>query len=156
MSRTPKPRPDSFAKLATAGWFRAAAPKVLPPIHRGMRRLTRGKFVPGATLVLTSTGAKSGLARETPLEAIPDGDDFLIVGSNFAQDHHPAWTTNLIANPQATALVRGRSSEVTASLLTGDERADAWTKALAHFSGWDAYGDFTDREFRIFRLRPTT
>ncbi len=145
---------DRLAKIVTAPWFRAVMPKVMPRIHRGMRRLTRGRFVPGAGLVLTTTGAKTGKRRETPLETIPDGDTFIVVGSNFAQDHHPAWTANLIANPDAQILRRGHTFDVTATLLEGEERADAWEKALAHFAGWDAYRDITDREFRLFRLTP--
>ena len=159
MSESDEPRPratrdDRITRVVTKPWFRAIAPKVLPRIHRGLRRLTRGRFVPGAALVLTTTGAKSGKRRETPLEAIPDGADLLIVGSNFAQDHHPAWSANLIANPEAEILVRGRISTVTATLLGGAEREAGWHKALEHFAGWEAYRDITDRDFRIFRLTP--
>ncbi len=160
MSNEFKPRAsadDRIAAIVTKPWFRKIAPKALPRVHRAMRRVTRGKFVPGAGLVLWSTGAKSGLRRETPLEAVPLGDDtFVVVGSNFAQDHHPAWTANLIANPDAEITQRGRNFAVHATLLSGQERAEAWSKALAHFGGWNAYTELTEREFRIFRLSPTS
>ena len=158
MTDRPKPRAsadDRLAKMVTTDWFRAIAPKVIPPMHRALRMLSRGRFVPGAGLMLTTVGAQSGKRRETPLEAVPCPDGtWVVVGSNFAQDHHPAWTNNLIANPEADVLIRGRTLRVGAELLTGDERAEAWRLALAHFGGWHAYTEITDREFRVFRLTP--
>ena len=50
MSDTPKPRAgadDALAKIVTKDWFRAVAPKVIPPMHKAMNKLTRGRFVPG-------------------------------------------------------------------------------------------------------------
>ena len=156
---TPKPRAgadDALAKIVTKDWFRAIAPKVIPPMHRFMRRVTGGRFVPGAGLVLYTTGAKSGQRRESPLEAVPSHDrTWIIVGSNFARESHPAWTGNLIAHPDCEILVRGKTIPATATLLDGDEREAGWQEALAHFGGWQAYTDITDREFRIFRLTPT-
>ncbi|MEM9202345.1 MAG: nitroreductase family deazaflavin-dependent oxidoreductase [Actinomycetota bacterium] len=159
MSDRPKPRAgadDVLAKIVTKDWFRSIAPKVIPPMHRAMNRFTRGRFVPGAGLVLYTIGAKSGQRRETPLEAVPsDGNSWVIVGSNFAREHHPAWTGNLIAHPDCEILVRGTTMTARATLLDGDERDAAWQEALAHFGGWQAYTDITDRSFRIFRLSPT-
>lgn len=158
MAYRPKPRAtadDRIATIVTKDWFRALAPKVIPRMHRAMRVISRGKFVPGAGLVLTTVGTKSGKFRTTPLEAVPCSDGtWVIVGSNFAQDHHPAWTTNLIANPNTEVLIRGRTMAVKADLLEGNEREEAWQQALAHFAGWQAYTEITDREFRIFRLSP--
>lgn len=148
-------RSDSVTtKVVTSSAFRKVGPRVIPPMHRAMAKLSAGKFVPGAAVVLTTTGAKSGLPRATPLEAIPDGDDLLIVGSNFAQDHHPAWTHNLIANPEVEVLYKGTTSSMTGTLLEGADREDAWQKALAHWPSWSEYGANTNREFRIFRLTP--
>lgn len=147
---------DRFAaKLAMSDRFRSWGPKYLPDMHRRMARLTNGKFVPGAALVLTSTGAKSGQRRETPLETVPRGDgSFLVVGSNWAQEHHPAWTWNVIKDPQIEILVKGKSMAATATLLTGDERAEAWAEALDHWPVWTEYTTITDREFRIFHIVP--
>ena len=160
MADQPTPRAnaeDRIARVVTTPWFRKTAPKILPPLHRAMKRLTGGRFVPGAGLVLTTTGAKTGARRDTPLEAVPCGDGtWVIVGSNFAQDHHPAWTTNLIAHPDTEILIRGRTVAVRAELLSGRARDEAWEQALAHFGGWNAYTELTDREFRIFRLTPNT
>ena len=87
--------------------------------------------------------------------AVPSAGTWIVVGSNFAQENHPAWTSNLIAHPECEILVRGTSTPAIAELLDGDDRAVAWQEALNHFGGWRAYTDITDREFRIFRITPT-
>ncbi len=142
-------------KIVTSDLFRKIGPKVFPAMHRAMAKVSGGKWVPGAGLILYSTGAKSGKRRESPLETIPRKDgSYLLVGSNFAQESHPAWTHNLIANPDAEILVRGTMKKVTSKFLEGDEREAAWQEALAHWPSWSEYTKITDRSFRIFHLVP--
>jgi len=144
-----------IAKLVTSDTFRSIGPKVIPGMHRTMAKITKGRFVPGAALVLTTIGAKSGQERQSPLETVPRADGtWIVIGSNWAQEHHPAWTWNLIKNPAASVLVHGKTTAVTAKLLEGDERAEAWTEALKHWPAWSEYPSITDREFRIFVLTP--
>lgn len=115
------------------GWVMASrplrwiGPHVFPRLHRLVLRLTGGRTMLNSEaqpmLLLTTTGAKSGLRRETPLATVPRARGaYLVVGSNFAKPTHPAWTTNLLAHPRATITVEGQTHEVTARLLTGDER----------------------------------
>lgn len=145
------------SKIVTSDLFRKIGPIVFPAMHRAMAKVSGGKWVPGAGLILYTTGAKSGQRRETPLETIPRPDgSYLLVGSNFARESHPAWTHNLIAHPDAEILVRGETKSVTATLLEGDERELAWQDALAHWPSWSEYTNITDRTFRIFHLTPTT
>ena len=152
MTTTRRP-PEQLAGLVTSSVFRRVAPRVLPRVHRVLARISGGRFVPGAGIVLTSTGARSGKERTTPLEAIPvDEHTLIVVGSNFAQEQHPAWTHNLIAHPDCAVLRHGESRKASAVLLDGDERADAWNAALAHWPAWHDYTELTDRSFRIFRL----
>lgn len=142
-------------KIVTSDLFRKVGPRVFPAMHRAMAKLSGGKFVPGAGLILYSIGAKSGQRRETPLETIPRKDgSYLLVGSNFARESHPAWTHNLLANPQAEILVRGEMKDVTATLQEGEDREVAWQDALAHWPSWSEYTNITDRTFRIFHLVP--
>ena len=153
----PKPLPrggpnSPIAKMVATNWFRATAPRILPPVHRFIRRVTAGKFVPGAALVLFSTGAKTGLQRETPLEAFEKDGAWFLVGSNFAQDKHPAWTANLLETPHCEVLIRGKRMPAEAHLLQGEDRLSAWSAAIGHFGGWSKYPALTDREFRIFKL----
>ena len=92
--------------------FALVGSKVFPPIDRVVSKVTGGRVVLSAalvpSLVLTTTGRKSGQQRRTPLATLPIDDDFLVVGSNFGKDHHPAWTTNLLADPKATVTFKGQ------------------------------------------------
>ena len=105
-------------------------------------------------LVLTTTGAKSGLQRETPLATMPDGDAFYVVGSNFGREKHPAWTGNLIANPQARVTFRGRTIDVRARQLSDDEKAAVWPKLTKMWPTYDRYVERSGRNLRVFRLEP--
>lgn len=138
--------------------FARIAPKVVPALDRAASRLTGGRVVPSAALVpmvvLVSTGARSGLARETPLATVPDGDAFYLVGSNFGREAHPAWTHNLLAHPEAVIVFRGRRIPVTARLLDAAEKSAAWPKLTAVWATYDRYEDRVARDLRVFRLEP--
>ena len=79
-----------------------------------------------------------------------------MVGSNFARDHHPAWTANLLANPNAEIVYRGKRTPVRARLLTGAERETRWQTAVAWYPLWIQYDAVTERELRLFVLDPAT
>ena len=83
-------------------FYRRFGPKVDPWLmrSRGGRTMTRLYGLP--SLLLDTIGVKTGLVRTSPLLYVRDGDDFVVVGTNFGQLTHPAWTANLLAHPQAT------------------------------------------------------
>lgn len=145
-------------KVATSRAFRTVGPKVVPPLDRAIHRATRGRLSLGGamvpTLVLTTTGRRSGLPRETPLACVPDGDGWLVVGSNFGKPHHPAWTANLLADPAATVAYKGRTTQVRAELLSPEEKATVWPRLLAVWPAYDDYVEASGRDLRVFRLTP--
>jgi deazaflavin-dependent oxidoreductase (nitroreductase family) len=130
----------------------------MPPLERATRLLNRGRTpLSGAlvpSLVLHTIGAKTGQPRQTALMYCPDGDDMLVVGSNFARETHPAWTTNLLAHPDAAAEVDGRRLEVTATLVPAPEREATWVLLERNWPGYRGYERAAGRELRIFRLAP--
>jgi deazaflavin-dependent oxidoreductase (nitroreductase family) len=133
----------------------------MAPVQMWVYRRTGGRFQLSAlllpSLVLVTTGAKSGLRRETPLMCFPRADgSFLVGGSNWGQAHHPAWTTNLIAQPDAEVVFRRRTLPVRARLLDGAEREQAWTLIEAQFPGYRRYETTSGRRIRIFSLEPRT
>ena len=139
--------------------LRKFGPRVFPPLHRAIDRLSGGRIIGDSRasplMILEHTGAKTLTVRRTPLAVVPRScGTFLALGSNFAQESHPAWTTNLLAHPSTTMHFRGRDIAVEAVLLTGQERADAWDEAITWYPGWVRYAQFTDREFRLFELVP--
>jgi deazaflavin-dependent oxidoreductase (nitroreductase family) len=145
-------------KVSSTRLFARVAPRVIPALDRGVHRLTWGKallstqLLPG--LILTSTGARSGLARRTPLACMPeeDGRGWILVGSNFGRTGHPAWTYNLLAHPDASVSWKGRDVPVTARLLTGEERAALWRALVAFWPPYATYQSRVTREIRLFRL----
>ena len=78
------------------------------------------------SLLLTSTGSKTGRRRRAVLPYHVDGERFVIVGSNGGSQRDPHWAVNLRANPQAEIHVRRRRRAVTAHVAAGEERERLW------------------------------
>lgn len=149
----------SVQRMAGSAWFAKVGPKVVPPLDRALHRLSGGRFLLGQyivpTLVLTAVGHRSGLPRQIPLACLPEPDgSFVVVGSNFGRENHPAWTTNLLNEPKVEVSYRGRTTPVTARLLEGAERAEVWPRLLAVWPTYDRYVERSGRELRVFRLEP--
>ncbi|KZS85270.1 nitroreductase family deazaflavin-dependent oxidoreductase [Mycobacterium persicum] len=131
--------------------------RVIAPIDDWLLRNSGGRatIVGSAAmrvLVLTTTGRKSGRRRDNALTYIRDNDRLFVLGSNFGQPHHPAWSSNLLAHPEATVTIAGSVIPITATLLTGDQREHALALFLA-LSIYRRYQSRTDRELRVFALR---
>ena len=97
-----------LASTRAGGWFFIT---VAPPIDRALLRLSKGRISTGGVapiLLLTTTGAKSGQPRSTPLLYLKDGERFALIASKGGNPRHPAWYHNLRAKPEATLLVGGR------------------------------------------------
>ncbi|MFJ8534149.1 nitroreductase/quinone reductase family protein [Streptomyces sp. NPDC093591] len=145
-------------KVSSTRGFAKVAPHVIPALDRAVHRLTRGKVLLSAQMlpgvILTSTGARSGLPRRTPLACMPeeDGRSWILVGSNFGRTGHPAWTANLLAHPDAEVSWKGRDIPVTARLLEGEERAAVWRAVLAFWPPYATYQARVEREIRLFRI----
>ena len=88
---------------------------------------------------LTTTGAKTGQPRRSPLVGLVDGERVVVIASNFGQRHYPAWYHNLRAHPQAQVTLGGQTRTVTAREATGAEREGYWQQALAVYPGYAAY-----------------
>ncbi len=147
------------ARFSRSRFFRRVGPTVMPPLERGMAWLTRGRvplsglLVP--SLVLHTTGAKSGLPRETALMFCPEpAGRMLVTGSNFAGAAHPAWSANLLAHPEAWVSLRGRRIAVRAELVGDDEREAVWAHIERQWPGYRGYERASGRTLRIFRLTP--
>jgi deazaflavin-dependent oxidoreductase (nitroreductase family) len=145
-------------KMAGSSWFSRVAPPIITPLDRLVHRLTGGRrmmsrgLVP--TLMLTTTGAKTGQPRTVPLACLPDGDGFYLIGSNFGRQHHPAWSGNLLKTPRAEVSFEGRDFPVEARLLSDDEKAEVWPTILKMWPTYDRYVERSGRNLRVFRLEP--
>ena len=147
-------------KVATSRGFRKVGPKIVPGMDRALHKLSGGRVILSRMLVpsmvLTTTGRKSGLPRDSPLACVPDDHGgWWVVGSNFGQEAHPAWTGNLIADPHASVSFEGRSTKVDAELLDDDTKAAVWPKLIAVWPAYDDYVKSSGRNIRVFHLTPT-
>jgi deazaflavin-dependent oxidoreductase (nitroreductase family) len=105
-------------------------------------------------LTLTSIGRKSGKERTTQLGYTEDGEDLLVVASNMGAAHHPAWSYNLDANPQAKILLGSQKRDVIATRLTDSEKAILWPKIADTIPQMKTYVKLTDRNIKVYRLSP--
>ena len=145
--------------MAASPRFLNIAPKFVPKVDRFLNKVTGGRVLMSAgmvpSLVLHATGAKSGRSYDTPLATVPDGDAFYIVGSNYGQEKHPAWTANLRANPEASVTFKGRQIPVRARMLDAEEKQEVWPKLTSVWPNYDAYVVKSGgRDLRVFRLEP--
>lgn len=133
--------------------------RVLPPVDRALHRRSDGRLtVPGVlaglpVVLLTTTGARTGLPRSSPLAAVPAGDDLAVIGTNFAQRSTPGWVANLEADPRAELRWRDREVPVVARPAEGDERDRIWAEARRIYHGFGTYpARIEGREVRVFVL----
>ncbi|MEP6481445.1 MAG: nitroreductase family deazaflavin-dependent oxidoreductase [Rhodoglobus sp.] len=133
---------------------------VVPPVDRFLFRSTGGRWKLSApampSLMLFTTGAKSGIRRESPLICFPQSDGtWFIVGSNFGLEHHPAWTANLMANPDAEVHFQRKLRPVRATLLSQREADELWPALEGEWPNYRDYEKTAKRDIRVFRLVPT-
>jgi deazaflavin-dependent oxidoreductase (nitroreductase family) len=120
-----------------------------------LHRLTRGRlgaWIPMPFVSMTTTGARSGQPRTSAAIYFNDGDDLILVASNYGRPLHPAWYHNLKANPTARLERGSRSATYTASEVT-DEAERARLFALAD-SVYRGYSDYRLRTAQIGRRIP--
>ena len=148
-----------LAPVSRTRWFRRFATTALPSLERVLAALTGGRLQLTAmlvpSLVLHTTGAKSGVPRDAPLMYTADGSGrALVAGTNWAGPRHPAWTTTLLAHPDAEITVRGRRMAVRATLIPDAERDAAWAIMEAQWPDYRDYERDSGRTARLFVLQP--
>ncbi|WP_197383208.1 nitroreductase/quinone reductase family protein [Mycolicibacterium mengxianglii] len=155
----PKAGPLVMKAMASFGAteFGSWTIRKLTPLDRALLRRSEGRLtvlgpIGAPLLLLTTTGRKTGKLRTTPLVYMRDGDRLFLLGSNFGQQHHPAWTENLIADPNAWVTMNGEEIPVVATLLTGAEHDRVFTMFADYIDSYHTYRGRTDRELRSFAL----
>jgi deazaflavin-dependent oxidoreductase (nitroreductase family) len=137
--------PRVVRRLGRYRWF-ATVFRPLVPADRFLGRLTGGRVVAlniVPSLLLTTTGRRSGRPRTSPLSYATDRDSFVVIGSNWGRPRHPAWALNLAANPAATVMVGGEHIAVRARLVpAGAERERLFGLLVRQ---WPAYTTYVER-----------
>jgi deazaflavin-dependent oxidoreductase (nitroreductase family) len=106
------------------------------------------------TLVLATTGRRTGVPRRTCLIYGRAGDEFVVVASAGGADADPAWFTNLLADPDVGVQAGAHRFTARARIASVGERAPLWALMAQIFPLYDDYAQKTDREIPIVLLTP--
>jgi len=98
-----------------------------------------GQFEGAPVLLLTTTGAKSGLPRTNPLMYLDDGDRLLVFASKGGAPEDPDWYRNLFANPEATVEVGTETFAAKAVVITGAERDRLYARQAERYPQFAEY-----------------
>jgi len=101
------------------------------------------------TLLLTTTGRKSGRPLTLPLIFGRSGDDYVVVASKGGAPNHPAWYLNLEANPDVQVQVRAEKFKAQAHTAQGEERRQLWKKMVEIYGPYEQYQKKTAREIPV-------
>ena len=104
------------------------------------------------TLLLTTTGRKSGTPRELPLIYAPWNGAYLIVASKGGADLPPAWFLNLEADPQVEVQVKDDRFPAKARIATSEEKAEMWPAMTKEWPAYDDYQKKTERQIPVVVL----
>ncbi|MFC9994502.1 nitroreductase family deazaflavin-dependent oxidoreductase [Nocardia sp. NPDC127526] len=154
-------RTNLLSRLASpfaATTFGSLVIRKLTPLDRRVLERTNGKYtvlgpIGAPVVLLTTVGRKSGQPRTSPLLYVHGGDVLYVIGSNFGQAKHPAWTGNLLATPAAEVTIAGQRIPVTATLVEDEERKrEIFARFEETTEAYTAYKNRTTRDLRIFAL----
>ncbi|MBB5914178.1 deazaflavin-dependent oxidoreductase (nitroreductase family) [Nocardia transvalensis] len=132
--------------------------RTLTPLDRKVLERTAGRYtvlgpVGAPVILLTTTGRKSGEPRTSPLLYVHDGDVLYVIGSNFGQARHPAWTGNLLADATGTVTIAGERIPVQAKLIEDEEKKrEIFERFVETSEAYAAYRTRTTRDLRLFAL----
>ncbi len=114
-----------------------------------------GPFEGAPVLLLSTTGAKSGERRTTPVVYLPDGERMVVFASKAGAPSNPAWYHNLLANPSATVEVGTETVEVRARVTAGEERETLFSRQVKRFPTFAEYAEKTTRQIPVVVLERT-
>ena len=100
-------------------------------------------------ILLTTTGAKSGQERVSPLTITMDGDRIVLIASRAGDVRHPAWYHNLVANPDVAVEDGTERYEAKASVVDEPERSRLLDERVAAMPRFGEYTKLTDRTIPV-------
>jgi deazaflavin-dependent oxidoreductase (nitroreductase family) len=116
---------------------------------------TRGTEMRGVpVIIVTSLGAGSGKLRKNPVMRVEHDGRYAAVASKGGAPEHPAWYRNLVDHPLVEVQDGPDKGDYSARVVSGDERAEWWKRAVAVWPDYDQYQTKTDREIPVFVLEP--
>ena len=110
----------------------------------------RGKPI----VVVTTTGAKSGMPRLVPVMRVEHDGSYAVVASKGGAPRHPVWYHNLVAHPRVQLQDGPTKREYVAREASGAEREEWWARAVEAWPDYASYQTKTDRLIPLFILEP--
>ena len=130
-------------------------------VHHKIYTATDGrvghKMIGVPTLMLRTTGRKSGQTRTNSLVYAKDGADWLVVASNGGADRPPAWLFNLEAKPEVEVQVGRSRSPAVARVVSPDDEDHSRLWKVVNDNNRDRYTEYqkqTDRPIPVVVLSP--
>jgi deazaflavin-dependent oxidoreductase (nitroreductase family) len=150
---------ETARKLGHKKWFASVMKRWAPGFDKAVMKVSGGRLRTGdraaiPTLLLTHTGRTSGRERQTPLLFVRDSGNVVVAGSNWGQQHDPAWALNLVANPRARVQIGREKRDVVARVAEGEERERLWKILLSQWPAYDTYTERSGRHIKVFVLEP--
>jgi deazaflavin-dependent oxidoreductase (nitroreductase family) len=112
-----------------------------------------GQFAGAPLLLFTSTGAKTGQKRTTPVMYLADGDRLAVFASKAGTPTNPDWYRNLLAHPRASVEVGTETFEVEAEVASSAERDRLYAIQAERYPGFAEYQEKTTRVIPVILLR---
>lgn len=104
-------------------------------------------------LLLTTTGARSGQRRVSPLAYRAEGDRLFVFASKGGAPTSPDWYHNLVAHPEVTVEVGAETFEATAIVIEGEERDQIYTRQGEQYPNFAEYQTKTTRKIPVVELK---
>ena len=106
------------------------------------------------TLLLTTTGRRSGNPTTTPLIFGRDGENVVLVASQGGAPDHPGWYRNLVEEPQVELQVKAERIRGRARTAEGEERERLWRLMAGIWPQYDTYRARTERQIPVVVVEP--
>jgi deazaflavin-dependent oxidoreductase (nitroreductase family) len=135
--------------------------RIQQPVDRYVYRKTEGKATLSSWLaglpviMLTTTGAKTDQRRTVPVLGLLDGEEVVVIASNYGRRRNPAWYHNLCRHPRASVTIEGMTYEVEAHELAEEERERYFQRGAEMYPGFVHYQRWAaGRRIPVIKLYP--
>jgi deazaflavin-dependent oxidoreductase (nitroreductase family) len=126
--------------------------KLMEDFRANAGHVSSGPFVGRPVLIITTTGARSGQQRETPLVFGEDGANLFVIASKGGAPTHPAWFHNISANPEVTLEVGAQKYRARARVAGSAERDRLYNMQAAAMPAFADYEQKTTRKIPVVVL----
>jgi deazaflavin-dependent oxidoreductase (nitroreductase family) len=105
-------------------------------------------------VVITTTGARSGIAHKTPVLRVVEGETYALIASLGGSSKSPNWYWNLRSTPVLTLQDGAVRRSYRAREVHDEERTEWWRRATLSWPLYEQYQDMTDRTIPVLVAEP--